>query len=250
MGATNDNEELQAIFDAVAKETADAEAARNTAQADAPGEAAGATAGAGALTAERMLAGIGNLTRALHDHLRELGFDRALEEAASAIPDARDRLTYVATMTEQAAQRTLTATEVAKPIQDGMAAEASALNEQWTRLLARQMDVAGFRDLVQRTTGYLGNVPRNVSVTNTQLHEIMMAQDFQDLTGQVIKKITDLIQFIEQQLLQLLVENTPPQRRSQQANSLMNGPVMSSQGLVDVVTTQEQVDDLLESLGF
>ncbi|HUL93780.1 MAG TPA: protein phosphatase CheZ [Burkholderiales bacterium] len=244
MGATNDNEELQAIFDAVAKEAAAAQPGRGPAPAAAPAETSSGPA------ADRMLAGIGNLTRALHDHLRELGFDRALEEAASAIPDARDRLTYVATMTEQAAQRTLTATELAKPIQDGMAAEASALSEQWARLLARQMDVSGFRDLVQKTIGYLGNVPQNVNVTKTQLHEIMMAQDFQDLTGQVIKKITDLIQFIEQQLLQLLLENTPPQRRSQQANSLMNGPVISSQGLVDVVTTQEQVDDLLESLGF
>src|SRR5205085_6500341 len=98
--------------------------------------------------AERMLAGIGGLTRALHSSLRELGYDRAIEEAASAIPDARDRLAYVANMTEQAAQRTLTATETAKPIQDAMAAQACGLSAQWQQILAGQGDVAQFRSLV------------------------------------------------------------------------------------------------------
>ena len=101
-----------------------------------------------------------------------------------------------------------------------------------------------------RTHAYLDDVPYRVNATNTQLLEIMMAQDFQDLTGQVIKKVSEIIQFIEQQLLQLLLENTPPERRSKEANSLLNGPVIKSDGLANVVTTQKQVDDLLESLGF
>jgi len=82
------------------------------------------------------------------------------------------------------------------------------------------------------------------------LLEIMMAQDFQDLTGQVIKKITDIIQNLERQLLMLLVEHTPPERRSEEAMSLLNGPAVASAGGAEVVTSQQQVDELLESLGF
>jgi chemotaxis protein CheZ len=245
--AANDPDTLQALFDSVAGQQAVTESAAPAIPAP---ESHPGGQPAPELPAERMLAGIGNLTRALHSSLRELGYDRAIEEAASTIPDARDRLAYVASMTEQAAQRALTATEIAKPIQDGLAAEAADLSAQWGRLLGRQMGLEGFRDLVERTHAYLENVPQRVSATNAQLLEIMMAQDFQDLTGQVIKKITDMIQFVEQQLLQLLVENLPPERRTKEANSLLNGPVIDPDGVANAVTTQKQVDDLLDSLGF
>lgn len=200
--------------------------------------------------AERMLAGIGKLTRSLHSSLRELGYDRMIEEAASAIPDARDRLAYVASMTEQAAQRALNATELAKPIQDALASDARSLSALWAKVLARESDLAGFRELVLRTQGYLEAVPVRTGATNAQLMEIMMAQDFQDLTGQVIKKVTELIHLIEGQLVQLLVENTPPERRSVEAVSLLNGPVVNVEKAAGAVTSQQQVDDLLDSLGF
>ena len=77
-----------------------------------------------------------------------------------------------------------------------------------------------------------------------------MAQDFQDLTGQVIKKIIELTQNMEQQLLSLLLENAPASVKAEINNSLLNGPVINAQGRSDVVTSQDQVDDLLESLGF
>jgi len=234
-GDASDNSDLQALFDQVAAER----------------EAAGAApAPADGSPAERLLAGIGTLTRSLHDNLRQLGLDRDLEQAAHAIPDARDRLAYVATMTEQAAQRSLTATELAKPIQDALGADAAALAAHWARVLDRTLKPQDFPALCAQTRAYLERVPQDVGRTNLQLLEIMMAQDFQDLTGQVIKKITDIIQHIEQQLVKLLIENTPAGRRSKEANSLLNGPVVNPAGLANVVTSQKQVDDLLESLGF
>lgn len=242
--APNDSDDLQALFDSIVQQRTAEAAPAPAPQAPCPEHASGDC------PAERMRAGIGHLTRTLHDSLRELGYDRELERAASAIPDARERLAYVATMTEQAAQRALTATELAKPIQDRLAADASRLDELWTKLLRRDLGVAEFRDLVAETHAYLQDVPERVSATNAQLLEIMMAQDFQDLTGQVIKKITDIIQNLEGQLLTLLIENTPPERRSEEANTLLNGPVVNAAGRTDVVTSQQQVDDLLESLGF
>jgi len=92
--------------------------------------------------------------------------------------------------------------------------------------------------------------PARPQATNAQLLEIMMAQDFQDLTGQVIKKVIALAQDLEVQLLQVLVASTPPDKRKNLGDDLLNGPVINAEGRSDVVTSQEQVDELLASLGF
>jgi chemotaxis protein CheZ len=190
------------------------------------------------------------MTRQLHDTLRELGYDRALEEAAKAIPDARQRLAYVAQMTEQAASRVLNATDVAKPIQDSCSrGGGGAVLGRWDRLFGGDLSVEEFKTLAGDTR-LLNEVPKQTEATNAQLMEIMMAQDFQDLTGQVIKKIVDLAQSMETQLLQVLIEAMPADMKAEAPEGLMNGPVMNAAGRADVVNNQEQVDDLLESLGF
>ena len=193
---------------------------------------------------------IGQMTRELHDTLRQLGYDRALEEAAKAIPDARQRLAYVARMTEQAASRVLNATDVARPIQEKLQARAVALNGRWDRLMNGDLSVEEFKTLAGDTRAYLSEVPGQTAATSEQLMEIMMAQDFQDLTGQVIKKIVDLAQSMEANLLQVLLEAMPQDMKTEATISLMNGPAMNTAGRTDVASSQEQVDDLLESLGF
>ena len=104
--------------------------------------------------------------------------------------------------------------------------------------------------LAADTRTYFAEAPPKLKITNDQLMEIMMAQDFQDLTGQVIKKIVDVVQNMETQLLALLIEAMPEQRKAEAPEGLLNGPVISAAGRSDVVTSQAQVDDLLESLGF
>ncbi|MFY9329913.1 MAG: protein phosphatase CheZ [Georgfuchsia sp.] len=200
--------------------------------------------------AENVLVQVGHLTRQLHENLRALGYDKLIEKTAAEIPDASDRLSYVITMTEQAAERTLNATDVVKPIQDQLARGAEALSAQWNQLFAGGQGNAEFDELVAQTRSFLDVVPGQTAATNAQLMEIMMAQDFQDLTGQVIKKTTEIIQTVERQLLQLLLDNMPQEKRTEATNGLMNGPVVSAEGRSDVVTNQNQVDDLLESLGF
>ena len=74
---------------------------------------------------EEMLARVGQMTRSLHESLRGLGFDQLIERASHDIPDARDRLDYVARMTEQAAQRVLNATDAAGPLQETKIGRAS-----------------------------------------------------------------------------------------------------------------------------
>jgi chemotaxis protein CheZ len=192
---------------------------------------------------------IGHLTRQLREGLRELGLDKGIAKAAEAIPDARDRLNYVATMTERAAERALNAIDAAQPIQEELAKQAAVLRERWEEWFASPMGLDGARALVVDTRGYLADVPVQAAAINAQLLEIMMAQDFQDLTGQVIKKMMDVVQEVETQLLQLLIDSVPPEKRQETTNSLLNGPQVKS-GSADAVVDQAQVDDLLSSLGF
>ncbi len=199
---------------------------------------------------EAMLARVGQMTRSLHDSLRGLDFDKLAERAAHDIPDARDRLDYVARMTEQAAQKVLNATEAASPLQDRIAGGARALGQQWRDTLADPALPESGRALAVRTLAYLEQTSGDSELVRRHLMDIMMAQDFQDLTGQVIRKVTELAHGLEQQLVQLLVDYAPGDAKREANTGLLNGPQINPGACADVVADQSQVDDLLESLGF
>lgn len=199
---------------------------------------------------EEVLSRVGQMTRSLHDNLRGLGFDKLIERAAHDIPNARDRLNYVARMTEQAAQRVLNATDAANPLQQQIDAGAIAMEAEWQATLGAPFSEDAYRAQAGRTLVYLSQTRQASNATRQHLMDIMMAQDFQDLTGQVIKKVTELAHGLEQQLVQLLLDFAPPEIRRDTGNGLMNGPQIHSGSSPDVVADQGQVDDLLESLGF
>jgi len=221
--------------------------------------AAADTLEGGDLASDRILARIGQLTRTLRDSMRELGIDKHVERAAEAVPDARDRLKYIANMTEQAAEKVLSAIEVAKPMQEQLQQDAAVLDARWEQWYAAPIEREEVRALMNDTRTL-------TTATNSQLLEIMLAQDFQDLTGQVIKKITEVVYLIEQQLLGVLIENIALERREQFAataaalaaepsatgspEGLLNGPQINPEGKADVMQDQGEVDDLLASLGF
>jgi chemotaxis protein CheZ len=201
-------------------------------------------------TAEQLLGRIGQLTRQLREGMRELGLDKQVERAAQAIPGARDRLNYVAETTERAAHRALNAIDIAQPLQEGLATDAKGLTQRWDEWFKDPIELEHARQLVMDTREYLGDVPQKASAINAQLMEILMAQDFQDLTGQVIKKMMEVVNEVETQLLQVLIDNSPAEKRQEIAsNSLLNGPQIKA-GNPEAVTDQSQVDDLLASLGF
>jgi chemotaxis protein CheZ len=234
-----DSDDLEALFDSIVSANDDQEA-----------PASPAFVGDEKNPSDQVINQIGHLTRSLHDSLRELGYDKNLEKAASTIPDARDRLNYVATLTQQAAEKVLNATDAAQPVVEKIEVESQRLAREWQKLLDKQLDVDQFKGLVMQTHAFLVDVPKQTKVTNGYLMDIMMAQDFQDLTGQVIKKIVDVTQQMEKHLVELLVQNPPSTANPDAYAGLLNGPVISAAGRTDVVTSQDQVDDLLESMGF
>jgi chemotaxis protein CheZ len=199
---------------------------------------------------DEVLSRIGHMTRALHESLRGLGLDKLIEKAASDIPDARDRLDYVARLSEDAAKRVLDATDAASPLQDGIDSSAVELSRSWQSLLDSGEGSPEWRALAERTIASLAESRSAVGATKGHLMDIMMAQDFQDLTGQVIKRITGIAQNLEKQLVQMLVDFAPAEVKREFDNGLLNGPQINPEGNTEVVADQGQVDDLLDSLGF
>lgn len=236
---SGDSPELEALFESIAKQQASQQEASSV-EVD----------GANPQAALAIYAQIGQMTRKLHDALRELGYDKSLEKVADAIPDAKDRLGYIATLTANAAERVLNATDIARPIQDELQSQSASLSGRWDQLFANQLSVDDFKLLAADTRRFLAQAPQQTAATNAQLLEIVMAQDFQDLTGQVIKKVMDMVKTLESELLTVLIEYLPAEKKVELGTDLLQGPVVNPDGRSDVVTNQQQVDDLLESLGF
>jgi chemotaxis protein CheZ len=236
--SSGDSDELQALFDSVSAQVAGAPAESVQAGQAEP------------VVDEEVFNRLGQMARQLHESLRQLGYDKLLEDSARQIPDARQRLAYVAQMTEKAASRVLNATDIAKPIQNELLTRSQEMSARWERMFSGQLSVDEFKGLAADTRAFFQQAPERISATNAQLTEIMMAQDFQDLTGQVIRKVVEIVEGFETQLLQLLIESMPADRRAEVSPGLMNGPLIGGEGRQDVVTSQSQVDELLESLGF
>lgn len=201
-------------------------------------------------THDEFMSRIGHMTRSLHESLRGLGLDKLIEKAASDIPDARDRLDYVARLSQQAADKVLNATDAAGPLQDSICAGSASLSASWQALL--DVPAGGdpaWRALAAQTIAQLAQSKEAANGTKSHLMDIMMAQDFQDLTGQVITRVTTIAQNLEQQLVQLLVDFAPAEVKREFDSGLLNGPQINPVGN-EVVSNQGQVDDLLDSLGF
>jgi chemotaxis protein CheZ len=245
-----DSPDLEALFDSIAAHQVYAHAEPVSAAPSNDSADAGKEPTAAVSDPLVMYEQIGLMTRKLHDTMQAMGYDKSLERMAEAIPDAKGRLSYIATLTESAAERVLNATDIAKPIQDALEEKAGELTTRWDRLFANQLSVPEFKQLAQETHGYLAGVKDQTQATSTQLLEIVMAQDFQDLTGQVIKKMMDMVQGIEHELVTFLIDYSPTDKKAELSPELLNGPVINPEGRTDVVTSQQQVDDLLESLGF
>ncbi|MGO1503008.1 MAG: protein phosphatase CheZ [Marinobacter sp.] len=205
---------------------------------------------------------VGRLTRTLHEAIRNFQIDPRSEEqkeVLSVMTDASDRLAYVVQMTGQAANRTMDLVEESMPLAHAVRDEATILREEWQRLGRREMQPAEFRKLYGRIDAFFLSVTKDADTIYSSLSEILLAQDFQDLTGQVIQRVTALVKEVEEQMLSLVVmashvdqlTGTVHQIDSQEVSAEQGvGPQMKAEEREDVVSGQNDVDDLLSSLGF
>ena len=247
--AISPDEDLEALFDSIAEQRT-----RDTGQVAEPESASDNDAQGAPVVVdgqEDLHQRIGRLTRNLHDTLCELGYDKAVTKVIHELPDVRDRLDYIAKLTGQAAEKALNLVDQGQSLQGALAQSARALSGDWERVFDKQTSPEEFRAIAQRTREFLAGLPGRSSEIGAVLTDIMMAQDFHDLTGQVIMKIANLATYMEDQLLKLLLETTPLGLRAEMELELhLTGPVVNTQGRADVVANQQQVDELLERLGF
>jgi chemotaxis protein CheZ len=244
---TDAADDLEALFDEIAGQ-------RSEPAAGTAGEAA--TAGAQeqetALGQEdqSMYERLGGIVRLLHDSLRELGYDRSLSEVASQITDAQGRLEYVASLTEQAANKVLNAVDNGMPEQDALAKKAKDMDDRWTQLFDGKLSIEEFKVLAGDSKQFATIVAEATDAEKARLLDIMMAQDFQDITGQLIKKIVVITSVAERELAQLLRDNAPPEVKAAMAAEQKPVELMQGPSEPGAAMAQDDVDSLLADLGF
>ncbi|MED5619852.1 protein phosphatase CheZ [Ideonella sp. BN130291] len=186
---------------------------------------------------------LGHITRQLHDTLNQLGVMPKLQAAADGLPDARSRLSYIAKKTGEAADKVLNSVDQAKVDHQHIAAE--------TRRMAQAIVADPVKAVASGAVlNFVADVEKSTARIDQHLTDIMMAQDFHDLTGQVVAKVVSLATDLEDSLVKLLVQAAPPEQAKKVEETLLHGPVVNPEGRTDVVQNQGEVDDLLASLGF
>lgn len=204
-----------------------------------------------------LFAEIGKLTRQLHDSLINFKLDSRINDLATAeIPDAKERLNYVITCTEEAANKTMDAVESIFPVIDTIQKQIQSVNPLWTKLMDNKLELYEFKELCLKIDTLLVTTNNENDNMRSLMTDVLMAQDFQDLTGQVIRKVIDLVREVEDSLINMLTvfgispEEFGVKNKPKVGENLVEGPIVNSEGRDDVVENQVDVDDLLSSLGF
>lgn len=194
---------------------------------------------------------VGRLTRELHESINNfLHDDRLVEIAEIEMPDASERLNYVITMTEKSANTTLGAVETALPLVDELGKRAGELFQEWERFKGRELSVEDFRILSTDLSRFFTEAGEGTGQLHAKLTEVLMAQDFQDLTGQIIRKVITLVHDVESKLVELVRISGSKLPEQKHESHELEGPVVPGIDQGDVVSGQDDVDDLLSSLGF
>ncbi len=250
--AVSADDDFDALFDSVSASASVPAAAAEAPVAAAPEAPAAGVPGEAAVAVDQsdkpMFERLGGIVRLLHDSLRELGYDKALTEASSQIVDAQDRLEYVATLTEQAANKVLNTLDEGMPAQDVLSKKAKDMDSRWTALFDGKLSLEEFKALAGDSRQFAQAVAEATEAEKARLLEIMMAQDFQDITGQLIKKVVNITKTVEHELAQLLRDNAPAEVREKLAQKPV--PLMQGPSVPSVALDQDNVDDLLADLGF
>jgi chemotaxis protein CheZ len=211
---------------------------------------------------------VGRLTRQLHDSLRNFQLDERISNLTKTqIPDAQSRLEYVIEETEKAANSTMDAVERSMPIAEALNGRLTTVMPEWKKLMSRQIELGEFKSLCIDLDTLLSDAHQDSATLNTMLNEVLMAQGYQDLTGQVIRRVIELVKDVEDNLVGMLaafsdedgkkepIEKGADEDKAQPSQKIgdkvkAEGPIIDAAERDDVVHGQDDVDDLLSSLGF
>jgi chemotaxis protein CheZ len=222
---------------------------------------------------------VGRLTRGLHEAIKQFNIDvqktAAIQatkhddqDALSEVSNAHERLNYVLELTESAANKTMDMVDDSMPVAVELGQQAKLLRQDWQSMADAQSNLSELKDLGRTTEAFLQQIETGSEKLQSNFTEILLAQGFQDITGQLIKRVNELVHDVESSLLNLVVvagkvdsiagvKRDPEAEvqhenvvKEQQANIKGHGPQVLEEEKVDVVSGQDDVDDLLSSLGF
>ena len=219
-------------------------------------EAASVIAGLAGFRDNLLFPEVGRLTRELHESINSFVTDTGLADIAeNEMPDAAERLRYVIATTEQAANTTLEAVEESLPLVDLLHNDARSLAKQWTDPDSPELLIDESHELSIGLSNFLKTTQSNSEVLRDKLSEVLMAQSYQDLTGQVICKVINLVNDVEGKLVELVRlsgshENPSNDKIADVPDISPQGPVVPGVDKGNLITSQDDVDDLLSSLGF
>lgn len=206
---------------------------------------------------------VGNLTRSLHNAIRDFNIDSVdlpiSDEPASKITDASDRLNYVVEMTSKAANKTMDMVDGSVPVASELQMQAKALRKDWSRLIQRDLSPEEFRQLYKRIDVFLQYADESATTLHLNLNTILLEQGYQDLTGQVITRVNELIRDVEEKLVHLVavagrvdsisgIESSVSEVEADDTRG--HGPAINNDNNPEILNSQDEVDDLLSSLGF
>ena len=199
---------------------------------------------------------IGRLTRNLHDALGSASMSNSINNILELnMGDARDRLNYIVQKTEESANSTISAMEDILPVVDDINDSATKMQKDWKRFTKREMQADEFRQLSKEIEIYFSELETNTGKVHKQLNEVILAQGYQDLVGQVVKQITTIVEDVESGLVNIIKnsgrseELTSQHQKAEHSKPTAHGPQVDTSAK-DVMANQDEVDELLSSLGF
>ena len=206
---------------------------------------------------DKLFTSVGQLTRDLHEALQDFQLDpRIMQLTQDDLPDAQNRLQYVIEKTEDAANRTMDAVEACLPMTDEMHQRVEQVMPAWQRLMSNDIQLHEFKEMCHQVDALMRECGQNMPQIHGLMTEVLMAQDYQDITGQIIRRVIQLVEDVEKNLIELLKLFGEEQKSQAKQNvkavdkSAAEGPVINPEQRDDVVENQDDVDDLLSSLGF
>ncbi len=197
---------------------------------------------------------LGKLTREIHDSIKAFGNDERISELATeAIPDAKERLNFIVTKTDEAAHKTMEEAEETMNIVEAVSTRASSLHERWCQFRNRELSRQDFIILNDDVDKFLASIESESRNINGKMTDIMLAQDYQDITGQMIKQVVTMVQEVEEKLVRLVTisgASCQLDESVEKSGEIAVGPQLPTASSANVMSTQGDVDDLLANLGF
>ena len=197
---------------------------------------------------------VGKLTRELHETINDLGGDARLSSIMhEEMPDARHNLNHVIDLTEDAANKTLTAVEHSAPLLDRLSKHTDHLKnvlQGHIKKLEERNSVTFFETEIE---SYLDTVSEDIKSINKDMNAVLVAQGYQDISGQIIQRVNKMVQNLEESLVGILKLNSNyvnNDEKKEVDNNSGYGPSVPGIENGEMMKNQDEVDDLLSTLGF